>query len=306
MAGDGTDDRLAGGAGHDRLSGKAGDDILLGGEGRDRLLGGEGDDWLDGGAGADVLRGGADDDRLITGAGRDTVVFGEGDGQDYVADFILGTDRIRLAGGLEPEEVRAEVTEVDGTDGLRLVLPDGASLFLAGIGAATARELGLMGEFAAGPAPAPTPTPTPTPAPTPTPTPPPTPAPGPVISGTAGDDWLAGGAGADTLNGGAGSDDLQGKAGDDLLRGGRDHDGLTGGAGRDIFAFARGDGPDWLVDFTPGEDRLRLEGITAGEITQRTEPRWEYQGLVLDLGQGDELYLQGITRPLTSADIVFG
>ena len=60
------------------------------------------------------------------------------------------------------------------------------------------------------------------------------------------------------------------------------------------------------MDFTPGEDRLRLEGITEGDLTQRAEPRWEYQGLVLDLGQGDEIYLQGITRPLTSADIVFG
>jgi hypothetical protein len=224
------------------------------------------------------------------------VVFGEGDGQDRVADFTLGTDSLRLSNGLEPEDVRAEAATVDGTDGLRLVLPDGASLFLAGIGAATARELGLMGEFAAAPAPAPTPAPTPTPAP----------SPAPVVSGTPGDDWLAGTAGADTLEGGAGSDDLQGKAGDDVLRGGRDHDGLTGGAGRDVFAFARGDGPDWVVDFTPGEDRLQLEGITAGDISQRTEPRWEYQGLVLDLGQGDEIYLQGITRPLTSADIVFG
>jgi hypothetical protein len=161
---------------------------------------------------------------------------------------------------------------------------------------ATARVLGLMGEFAAGPAPAPIPAPTPTPAP----------SPAPVISGTPGEDWLAGTAGADTLEGGAGSDDLQGLSGDDLLRGGRDHDGLTGGVGRDVFAFARGDGPDWVVDFTPGEDRLQLEGITAGDISQRTEPRWEYQGLVLDLGQGDEIYLQGITRPLTSADIVFG
>jgi hypothetical protein len=137
----------------------------------------------------------------------------------------------------------------------------------------------------------------------PTPTPPPTPM--ATILGTPGDDWLVGGDGPDSLDGGAGSDDLQGGAGDDVLRGGTGHDGLTGGAGRDTFVFARGDGPDWIVDFEPGVETLRLEGITADEVTQTLRSYWEYEGLELAFGNGDQIYLQGVTAPLADRDFVF-
>lgn len=291
-------DLLDGGAGHDRLLGRGGDDILRGGEGRDRLFGGAGNDLLDGGPGNDTLRGGPGDDRITTGTGSDTVLLGNGDGDDHVTDFAPDADSIRLAGGLEAEEVTAGLATRDGTAGLLLTLPGGETLFLAGLGLLTAEELGLDGAFAlaeAPPAPA-LPAPPATAAPTAT-----------TVEGTAGDDWLKGGEGADLLLGGAGSDDLQGGAGDDVLRGGADHDGLTGGAGRDSFVLARGDANDWVVDFTPGEDLIRLEGFGLGfaDLVQRSEPRWEYQGLVLDLGQGDEIYLQGITTPLQPSDIVF-
>ena len=60
---------------------------------------------------------------------------------------------------------------------------------------------------------------------------------------------------------------LDGGTGADLLRGGLDADRLTGGAGNDIFAFgAVLDSPllpatprDQIMDFTHGEDRIRLE-----------------------------------------------
>jgi Ca2+-binding RTX toxin-like protein len=126
------------------------------------------------------------------------------------------------------------------------------------------------------------------------------------LYGGAGDDWLKGGDGRDTLLGDAGSDDLQGGAGNDVLRGGADHDGLTGGAGRDTFVFARGDGPDWIVDFEAGVETLRLEGITAGEVTQTLKSYWEYEGLELSFGDGDQIYLQGVTAPLADRDLIFG
>ncbi|NGM20955.1 hypothetical protein G3576_13090 [Roseomonas stagni] len=116
---------------------------------------------------------------------------------------------------------------------------------------------------------------------------------------------MKGGAGADYLNGGAGSDDLQGGAGNDVLRGGRGDDGLTGGAGADVFAFARGDGQDWVVDFTRGEDRLWLEGYAPGDVTQVLETRWGMAGLAVQLGGGDEMFLQGVTSKLAAADMVF-
>jgi len=127
-----------------------------------------------------------------------------------------------------------------------------------------------------------------------------------VLRGGAGDDQLRGEEGNDRLFGGAGSDDLQGGAGNDTLRGGKDHDGLTGGEGVDSFVFARGDGPDWIVDFEAGAETLRLLDIAPGEVTQRVESRWEYQGLALDFGDGDEVFLQGVTAPLADRDLVFG
>jgi Ca2+-binding RTX toxin-like protein len=278
LSGTSRDDTLTGGGGHDRLSSGAGADSLSGGDGRDTLLAGAGSDRLDGGAGNDALRGYEGDDTIATGTGVDRVIVKAGDGADRVSDFALGTDRVQLVG-----VTASEVTAVAGSGGLVLTLPDGTTLTLDGVGAATARQLGLSGTFKSGPA-----------APS-----------GQVVGGTAGEDWLRGGAGADTLSGGAGSDDLQGLEGNDVLRGGRDHDGLTGGAGADTFAFARGDGPDWVVDFQVGTDKLRLEGITSGGVTQTLETRWGMAGLELAFGNGDELFLQGVTARIGNADMVF-
>jgi hypothetical protein len=35
------------------------------------------------------------------------------------------------------------------------------------------------------------------------------------------------------------------------------------------------------------------------------QDRWEYQGLQLDFGNGDEIFLQGVTQTLAARDIVF-
>lgn len=264
-------------AGADSLGGGAGADTLAGGDGNDILRGGAGDDMLRGGAGNDVLRGDAGNDILATGAGIDRVLWGVGAGADRVTDFTLGADRIGLSG-----TTADAVTATAGASGLTLILASGETLLLEGLGMATAKQLGIAGVFRAAPAPS-----------------------GQNVAGTAGDDWLRGGNGADTLTGGAGSDDLQGLDGDDLLRGGRDHDGLTGGGGRDTFAFARGDGADWIVDFQPGVEKLRLEGITAGQVTQTVEARWGMTGLELAFGGGDEVFLQGVGARLAAGDLIF-
>ncbi|MGG5809988.1 calcium-binding protein [Falsiroseomonas sp. CW058] len=277
-------DSLSGNGGNDTLNAGLGDDTLLGGDGADMLLGGGGGDILSGGAGNDHLRGQAGDDVISTGSGLDIVFFGPVEGADRVTDFALGTDRVRLT-NVTTDQVTAAVTTEGGVSGLRLTLPGGETLFLEGIGLVTAAQLGLSGSFRASTAP---------------------PASGGlVLNGTAGADVLQGGAGSDTISGGAGSDDLQGLGGNDLLRGGRDHDGLTGGAGIDTFAFARGDGPDWVVDFQPGVEKIRLEGITAGQVVQTVETRWGMVGLDLDFGGGDEMFLQGVSARIAATDFVF-
>ncbi|HZO45672.1 MAG TPA: calcium-binding protein [Xanthobacteraceae bacterium] len=91
------------------------------------------------------------------------------------------------------------------------------------------------------------------------------------IVGSSNDDWLVandtgvvfeGGAGHDYLLGGAGLDALNGGAGSDTLEGGRGFDVLTGGEGADLFIFNRGDGPDVVMDFQQGVDKIALNGFT--------------------------------------------
>lgn len=81
-------DSLAGGLGDDIVRGNLGSDIVTGGGGSDRVNGGAGSDVVVGGAGADVLRGGAD---------ADTFSFAADFGQDRLADFEDGLDRIAFS-----------------------------------------------------------------------------------------------------------------------------------------------------------------------------------------------------------------
>ncbi|WP_203070277.1 family 16 glycosylhydrolase [Falsiroseomonas ponticola] len=281
-------DSLSGGAGNDYLQGGTGDDTLAGGAGNDLLYGGVGNDVLIGGDGDDQLRGQAGNDVMTSGAGADRIYVVRGEGQDRVTDFTPGVDKVVLS-GITTAEITAKLAVVSGVSGLLLSVADGTSLFLDGVGAVTPKQLGLSGSFAAGSVVAVA-----------------LPATTATVAGTAGDDWLKGGSGADYLQGGAGSDDLQGLGGNDVLRGGLGDDGLTGGAGADVFVFAKGDGHDWVVDFTRGTDRLWLEGYGAAEVTQAVETRWGMAGLAVHLGTaGEELFLQGVTTALGAADMVF-
>ena len=85
-------DWLTGDAQANRLEGDAGNDTLRGAAGNDTLLGGSGDDRLGGGSGNDLLEG---------GLGADQFVFNTGGGNDFVADFEDGFDRIRIGTGAE-------------------------------------------------------------------------------------------------------------------------------------------------------------------------------------------------------------
>jgi len=100
-------DVLSGGDGNDTIDGGNNDDVLNGGEGNDTLNGGNQNDVLNGGAGNDtlnggnqndVLNGGAGDDYLIGGNGNDIFAFTEIGGQDFIADFKRGQDKIDLSG----------------------------------------------------------------------------------------------------------------------------------------------------------------------------------------------------------------
>jgi len=107
-------DLIAGGIDDDILYGGPGDDMIWGGDGDDRLFGGRGDDYLHGGRGDDFLSGGEGNDILVGGRGNDTLVGGggddainrfhffDGDGNNVITDFKVGSDLITLQDDIDP------------------------------------------------------------------------------------------------------------------------------------------------------------------------------------------------------------
>ncbi|MEM7757707.1 MAG: choice-of-anchor I family protein [Cyanobacteria bacterium P01_A01_bin.40] len=87
-------------------------------------------------------------------------------------------------------------------------------------------------------------------------------------AGRSGRSSLDGGAGDDTLLGGGDFDRLDGGDGNDILDGGSSFNVLNGGSGHDLFVINDGiDHIDWILDFEPGVDRIKLgNGINVDEI----------------------------------------
>ena len=126
-----SNEQLSGGGGEDVLLGNGGNDRLFGLGGHDRLDGGTGDDRLFGGEGNDLLIGGRGDDSLEGGAGRDTFLFGASAGDDVIADFEVGRDRLLLEGTSVRSSARLDANG-DGVADLRIEL-DGGSVTLLGV-----------------------------------------------------------------------------------------------------------------------------------------------------------------------------
>lgn len=123
------------------------------------------------------------------------------------------------------------------------------------------------------------------------------------LKGGLGNDRLAGGGGDDSLLGGKGRDLLKGGPGDDSLKGGLGNDRLVGGAGSDTFVFrtksGTSHGADRIIDFTPGEDRIRL----GPEVVRFADLEWHASGgdTVIDTG-ADTITLAGLTPGALSSD----
>jgi Ca2+-binding RTX toxin-like protein len=222
-----------GGEGDDLLSGSGHPDCLFGGRGNDRLEGHAGKrlydfeptEHLSGGPGDDVLLGGPGSDLLVGGGGADVLGGGHGTG-DLVSYNSRRTGvRVDLDGARD-----------DGAPGEHDLVGRDVEDIHGGRGPDV-----LLGD--AGPN---------------------------VIEGRAGGDLIRSYGGLDYLVGDGGADSIGGGDGTDWLFAGfeeRGHDGpdgvpnlLRGGNGRDIL-FARGNGPDRLVDGGAGIDIADVDPV---------------------------------------------
>ena len=90
-------DVIIGNSAANRIYGMDGHDLIKGNEGNDVLVGDNGNDLISGGPGNDWIYGRKDNDQLHGGHGNDTFVFGENEGNDWIADFGNGKDRLHVA-----------------------------------------------------------------------------------------------------------------------------------------------------------------------------------------------------------------
>lgn len=321
---------LTGNAAANTLKGGSGANTLNGGAGNDKLYGYAGNDKLNGGVGNDYLDGGVGNDKLTGGAGNDTFVYAYDKGNDVIADYEQGKDKLLITGATS---VPAEIgpiysTKQSGKDvvfrfsvctatvkngaGKTIALQDNRGGYTMSPTALTL-DANFSGRIDAGR------------------------YLGTIktmdgrkaqkavslignsqsnviyggtgsdfISGEAGNDKIYGGAGNDSLMGGDGADYLDGGAGNDTFSAGSGNDTLYGGAGNDhLYAGAGNDS----VDGGDGNDMIYgREGndtITGGK---GRDTFVYYTGcgndLIKDYAQGeDTLY---ITEGSVSAAAVSG
>lgn len=311
------DDTIDGVKGEDVIDGGAGDDLLRGGPQGDTLMGGTGKDVLFGGRGDDVLYGNGSGDLLNGGFGADTLYGGGGaDRADYSRDkddLFLDLETGISTGGTAEGDVLIDIEAVRTGTGDDTVWADedGTRIISAG---GDDKLFGRSGEdwLEGGNG-------------------------NDTLYGSAGADIMNGGRGSDeadyrtsdagvqidlaagtaaggyaegdtllrinNLDGSQYGDELTGNHQANWLRGNGGDDTLTGGARSDTFVFASGSGDDivtdydrdWLdlsateTDFTSLEDVLAASSETEG-------------GLLIDLGGGDSVLLQGVEAEDLSAE----
>jgi Ca2+-binding RTX toxin-like protein len=294
----------------DWLAGGTGDDWLIGGGANDALMGGLGSDVLVGGAGNDYLY--SDGDLVAQNINWSATVDGQGNrvflgttgtlngnSTDGAADLVyggLGNDEIFSGAG--DDAVYGEAGDdsiaaglgsdvVYGGDGDDFIF--GESLAEAAL-AASDTSLATNDYLDGGDG-------------------------NDTLFGMAGSDSLYGGAGTDTLNGdeasiaasvqgddyldgGAGDDFLYGEGGNDTLVGGAGVDVLQGGAGKDTYVFNVGDvvGDEFIDDTIDASNSAEASVIVFGDGIERSQITFGVGSLVIDLGGGNRIHLEGFDQ----------
>jgi Ca2+-binding RTX toxin-like protein len=290
LRGNDGNDTLRGDEGGDFISAGVGDDIAFGGVGNDEIFAGPGDtgnDMFQGDEGNDVIGGGIGNDTLVGGTngsgpdGADTLFGGAG------ADLVVtgNFNDVNSNGQVDSGEISGDgADEAYSGSGDDKLYGAGGNDILGGGAGSDSINAGAGNDIIYGGAPTTGATSDDT------------------IDGGAGNDEIfagdgndsiLGGDGDDILFNGVGDDTVNGGAGDDTLFAGPGDDFLTGGSGADTFAFFDGSGDDIIADFDLVNDTLDLSGLT-NPVDLMTASD-SANGLVIDLGDGNSITLDGIT-----------
>ena len=275
--GNDNDNVIRGNEADNAIGGRRGNDTVWGGGGSDRLRGLEDNDWLQGEEGNDFLWGGTGDDILDGGNGADQL-FGE-DGNDSLSG---GAGNDILDGGNAEDWLDGGA----GTDVMRGGL--GNDTMVASQEIETIVELAGQGwdlVIARG-------------------------APRFTLPGHVEGLTLEGtpiGIGNELSNrilGDDGANQLFGRAGNDTLIGGAGNDALFGEAGADSFLFGPGSGLDAIADFTPGQDRILLQGLAglANYAAVMAVTRDAPGGAIIDFSPGHAVQLAGVLKSALGTD----
>ncbi|UTW56043.1 calcium-binding protein [Kordiimonas sp. SCSIO 12610] len=322
LRGDADNDQLIGGNGNDFISGGLGDDVADGGTGNDQIFAGEGDtgsDSFQGGEGDDIIGGGAGDDILVgdgVGDSADNLAFEDGsfliDGSDTIFggagnDLIITgsfNDNVIPNGTVDPFEIFGAMSDVAfaGSGNDTIFASSGSDVVGGGLGSDVINTFAGNDTIFGGAANV---------------------TPGDdTINAGSGDDQVFGGDGNDSISGGSGNDELfngtgndivDAGIGDDTLFAGAGDDALTGGVGSDTFFFAANSGIDQITDFNVAEDIIDLSStitnfanvsdVVAAIIPNASEL---VDGITIDLGGGNSVFLNGITQDdLNEATFIF-
>ncbi len=258
-------DQIFGGAGEDQIEGGKGDDEIDAGPAADKVDGGDGDDTLVGGEGLDLIEGGAGNDTIDESddSGAANLLFGD-EGDDLLTGGA-GSDQMY---GNEGEDT------LDGGLGSDVMFGGADSdIMRGGLGNDFFYGGGGNDDIDGGDG-------------------------NDVASGGYGDDTMDTGEGDDALDGESGIDELTGGAGSDILVGGSGNDLMHGGPGVDYFTFNTNSGHDIITDFAIEDVLVTAEGpngediVTSDDLFARMRDTAE--GLLLELGGGNDVLLQGI------------
>ncbi len=132
-------DGMVAGAGNETLNGAGSswENVLFGGSGSDTVMLGHGADSFIGGSGAATVQIGSGNAALFVGSGAELFSFqaGHTGGSDVISGFRVGTDHLRLSGGLAV----AGSSSGGGMTSIRLT--DGTQIHLAGVSGAPQASL---------------------------------------------------------------------------------------------------------------------------------------------------------------------